>query len=97
MREGAPGISIKESLGLVGGRNRSSKQPEHQAKHPYGTEAEGEIGEHNGLVVLEYLAEQRVHGQEQETAADVRDRRVQPESGDMVQETPAQETAKQGR
>jgi len=49
-------MSIKESMGLVGGRARRSKQAEHQAKHPYGAEAKGEIGEHDGLVVLDYLA-----------------------------------------
>ena len=59
-------MSIKESMGLVGGRERRSQQAEHQAKHPYGAEAKGEIGEHNGLVVLDNLAEHRVQGQEQE-------------------------------
>ena len=72
MREEAQGISIKASSALVNGRERRSKQAEQQAQHPYGAEAEGEIGEHNGLVVLEDLAEHRVHGEEQETAAVMR-------------------------
>src|ERR1017187_5148857 len=97
MREKALAISIQESVDPDGGREKGSNQPEHQAKHPYGTEPEGEIGEYNGLVVLEYLAEYRVHGQVQETAAHMSDRRVQPDGGYMVQAGPAQDAAEQRR
>ena len=75
---------------------RKLKQAEQDGEPPYRAKAEEEIGQNKGFVVLQYLPEDRVHREKQETAADVRHGRVQPEGGDMVQKNPTQNTAQQG-
>jgi hypothetical protein len=65
-------------MNLAAGRVARSKQSDHQTKHPYGAETNGEIGEYNRLVVLEDLSEQSVHSKEEETTTNVRDCSIQP-------------------
>src|ERR1035441_9932726 len=96
-RRGEPGVGASESSAPVPGRQERLEQPEQKAQCADSAEAERKIGQHKGLVVLHYLPEYRVHRQEQKATPDVRDGRTQPEGGDMMQESPAQNSPEHGR
>src|ERR1039458_3034346 len=77
-------------------QSRHLQKPHQEAQDRYGAKADGEVGEDEGLVVLDDFAQDSVDGEEEETAADVRHDGVEPEGGDVGQESQAQDGAEEG-